>query len=302
MPQATLAIIGGSGFYEMDGLTDIESVTVTTPYGEPSGPVTLGTHAGLRIAFLARHGPGHRLLPGELPQRANIYALKQLGVERIIAISAVGSLREEIRPLDLVVPDQLIDRTRERPCSFFGDGLVAHVGFAEPFCPTMRSLLAGCARDAGATVHATGTYVVMEGPAFSTRAESELYRSWGASLIGMTALPEAKLAREAEICYAILACSTDYDCWHETEEDVSAELILSNLLRNVEVSKQIVRLAAERLPRERDCECAHALRTALVTAPALVPEATKQRLRPLIGRYFGPAAAAGQSSSEADRA
>ena len=300
MPEARLAIIGGSGFYEMEGLTDLEQVNLSTPFGEPSSPITLGTHAGVRIAFLARHGPGHRLLPSELPQRANIYAFKELGVERIIAVSAVGSLREEIRPLDLVIPDQLIDRTRGRASTFFGGGLVAHIGFAHPFCASMRTLLVNCSQEVGATVHSGGTYVVMEGPAFSTRAESELYRSWGASLIGMTALPEAKLAREAEICYAILACSTDYDCWHETEESVSVDLILNNLLRNVEVSKQIVRLAAERMPSQRDCECAEALKTALITAPADVPETTRDRLWPFIGRYFASAAAGNQILSEAE--
>ena len=286
MPEAKLAVIGGSGFYEMEGLTDIEQLVVSTPYGDPSDAFTLGTHAGVRIAFLPRHGLGHRLLPGELPQRANMHALKQLGVERIIAISAVGSLREDIRPLDLIIPDQLIDRTRNRPSTFFGDGLVAHIGFADPFCPEMRSLLVGCARETPATIHVSGTYVVMEGPAFSTRAESELYRSWGASLIGMTALPEAKLAREAEMCYAILACSTDYDCWHETEESVTVDLIIGNLLRNVEVSKQIVRLAAERLPAERSCECGDALKNALITSPKFVPATTKHRLWPIVGRYF----------------
>lgn len=286
MSEASLGVIGGSGFYQMEGLTEIEQVAVATPYGDPSDAITIGTLAGVRVAFLPRHGLGHRLLPAELPQRANIYALKKLGVSRIIAISAVGSLREEIRPLDMVIPDQLIDRTRGRHSTFFGEGIVAHIGFAHPFCPELSSLLVACARETGATAHAGGTYVVMEGPAFSTRAESELYRSWGASLIGMTALPEAKLAREAEVCYAILACATDYDCWHETEESVSADLILQTLLRNVEVSKQIVRLAAERLPAERACSCGDALASALVTPFDLVSQAAKTRLRPIIGRYL----------------
>jgi len=300
MLEAKLAVIGGSGFYRMEGLSGLEQVRAATPFGEPSDAITIGTLAGVRVVFLPRHGVGHRILPGELPQRANIYALKQLGVERIIAVSAVGSLREEIRPLDLVIPDQLIDRTKNRPASFFGEGLVAHVSFAQPFCPQMSALLAGCARDSGVTTHAGGTYVVMEGPAFSTRAESELYRSWGASLIGMTALPEAKLAREAEICYATLACATDYDCWHDVEESVSAELILANLLRNVDVSKQVVRLAAERLPATRDCGCGTALASALVTAPELVPAATRERLWPLIRRYFeaAPRAPAAEPGSE----
>jgi 5'-methylthioadenosine phosphorylase len=297
VPDATLAVIGGSGFYQMEGLESVERRTIGTPYGDPSDTITIGTLAGRRVAFLPRHGAGHRILPGELPQRANIYALKLLGVERIIAISAVGSLREEIRPLDLVIPDQLIDRTKNRPSSFFGEGLVAHIAFAEPFCPQMRALLGECAHASGATTHAGGTYVVMEGPAFSTRAESELYRSWGASLIGMTALPEAKLAREAEICYAAVACATDYDCWHETEESVSADLILNNLLRNVEVSKQIVRLATERLPAERACACGDALAGALITAPEHVPPATRERLWPLIGRYVAPGRSAGDAAA-----
>lgn len=286
MSEAALGVIGGSGFYRMEGLTEIEEVAVATPYGDPSDAITIGTLGGVRVAFLPRHGQGHRHLPSELPQRANIYALKKLGVERIIAISAVGSLREEIRPLDMVIPDQLIDRTRGRQSTFFGEGIVAHIGFAHPFCPELSPILLDCARASGVTTHSGGTYVVMEGPAFSTRAESELYRSWGASLIGMTALPEAKLAREAEMCYAILACATDYDCWHETEETVSADLILQTLLRNVEVSKQIVRLVVERLPAARGCLCRDALASALVTPFDLVPEATKTRLRPIIGRYI----------------
>jgi 5'-methylthioadenosine phosphorylase len=286
MAEATVGIIGGSGFYEMEGLTDIEQIAVSTPYGDPSDAITIGSLAGIRVAFLPRHGQGHRLLPSELPQRANIYALKKLGVERVIAVSAVGSLREEIRPLDLVIPDQLIDRTRGRPSTFFGDGIVGHIAFAHPFCPELSSLLAHCAHDSGVTTHAGGTYVVMDGPAFSTRAESELYRSWGASLIGMTALPEAKLAREAEICYAILACATDYDCWHETEETVTVDMILQNLLRNVEVSKQIVRATLERLLPERGCDCGDALATALVTSFDLVPEAVKVGLSPIVGRYM----------------
>lgn len=290
MAQATLAVIGGSGFYRMEGLDSVSRVEVSTPFGRPSDAITIGTLAGVRIAFLPRHGAGHHILPSELPQRANIYALKELGVERIVAISAVGSLREEIHPLDLVIPDQLIDRTKSRPSTFFGDGIVAHVGFADPFCPQLRDLLAGSAEQAGVSIHRGGSYVVMEGPAFSTRAESELYRSWGASLIGMTALPEAKLAREAEICYAMVACSTDYDCWHAVEEDVTAELILRNLQRNVEVSKAIVRNVVAALPGERSCGCGEALGTAIVTAPEAIPVATRERLRPIIGRYLRIAA------------
>ena len=285
MAEATVAVIGGSGFYQMEGLVEVVTVKLSTPFGDPSDAITVGTLAGVRVAFLPRHGVGHRILPSELPVRANVWALKSLGVQYLISISAVGSLREELAPLHLVVPDQIIDRTRERPSTFFGSGLVVHVGFADPFCPRLSAALYRAALDAEAVVHQGGTYVVMEGPQFSTRAESNLYRSWGADLIGMTALPEAKLAREAEICYAAVACVTDYDCWHTVEEDVSADLILANLQRNVETSKRLVRLAVGRLP-ERDCPCPNALQTALVTAPDLVPEQVKRDLAPIIGRYM----------------
>jgi 5'-methylthioadenosine phosphorylase len=221
-----------------------------------------------------------------VPSRANIWALKTLGVEHIISISACGSLQEQIAPLDLVIPDQLIDRTKRRPSTFFGDGIVAHIGFADPFCPELSRVLGDCAEGTGPRVHRGGTLVVMEGPAFSTRAESELYRTWGASLIGMTALPEAKLAREAEICYAAVACTTDYDCWHETEADVTADLILANLLKNVEVSKRIVRDAVTRLTADRTCPCANALQTAIITQPDRVPRQVKRDLAPIIGRYL----------------
>ena len=280
------AVIGGSGFYQMDGLEDIEELRIDTPYGPTSDAIVAGELDGQRVAFLPRHGAGHRILPSELPAQANIYALKQLGVEFIISVSAVGSLREEIEPLHMIIPDQLIDRTRGRHSTFFGDGLVAHIGFADPFCPRLRETLAGCTREAGATVHeGNAAMVVIEGPAFSTRAESNLYRSWGAAIIGMTGLPEAKLAREAEICYAILACSTDYDVWHQSAEDVTAELIVVNLMRNVEVSRQAIRLALGRLPDVRNCDCGQALCDAIVTPMALVPEGTKRRLAPLIGKY-----------------
>jgi 5'-methylthioadenosine phosphorylase len=276
----------------MPGLADVEQLLIETPFGAPSDAIVTGRLDGQRVAFLPRHGIGHRLLPSELPARANIWALKSLGVEFIISVSAVGSLREDIEPLHMVVPDQLIDRTRGRPSTFFGEGLVAHIGYADPFCPHLRPLLAGSARGAQATVHNGGTYVVMEGPAFSTRAESNLYRAWGADVIGMTALPEAKLAREAEICYAILACATDYDCWHDTHEDVTADMIVANLLKNVEVSRQAVRAALQRLPDVRDCPCATALKDALITDLSLVPPETKQRLAPLIEKYAGQKAGA----------
>ena len=295
MAEATVraAVIGGSGFYQMDGLSEIEEVRIDTPYGPPSDAIIIGALDGQRVAFLPRHGVGHRILPSEIPVRANIWALKSLGVEFVFAVSAVGSLREEIAPLHMVIPDQLIDRTRGRVNTFFGEGIVAHVAFAEPFCPELRALLSATTREAGATVHDSGTLVVMEGPAFSTRAESNLYRSWGAHAIGMTALPEAKLAREAEMCYATLACATDYDVWHDTHEDVSAEMIVANLLKNVAVSRQAVRLALGRLPAERACSCGSALRDAIVTQLHLAPEATRRKLGPLIARYAGQAVAGG---------
>jgi 5'-methylthioadenosine phosphorylase len=287
MPEARVAIIGGSGFYQMDGLTDVEEARIEkTPFGQPSDAIVIGTLDGVRVAFLPRHGRGHRILPSELPARANIYALKTLGVEFIIAVSAVGSLREEIEPQHLVVPDQLIDRAKGRPATFFGRGLVAHIAFAEPFCPVLRANLWRSAQEAHATVHNGGTLVVMEGPAFSTKAESNLYRSWGANLIGMTALPEAKLAREAEVCYATLACVTDYDCWYEGHESVTAEMIVANLAKTVTVAQRTVRLALSELPARRDCLCASALKDALITPLDIVPAETKKNLAPIIGKYM----------------
>jgi 5'-methylthioadenosine phosphorylase len=280
------AVIGGSGFYQMEGLGDIEQLYIDTPFGPTSDAIVAGTLDGQRVAFLPRHGVGHRILPGEIPARANIWALKSLGVEYIISVSAVGSLREDIEPLHMVVPDQVIDRTRGRQSTFFGDGMVAHIGFAEPFCDALRGTVAAATHDAEATVHNGGTLIVMEGPAFSTKAESFLYRQWGADIIGMTALPEAKLAREAEICYAMLACSTDYDCWHETHEVVTADMIVANLLQNVEVSRRAVRIALQNLPSPRECACKDALQYAMVTSLDIVPEETKQRLAPIIGKYM----------------
>jgi 5'-methylthioadenosine phosphorylase len=285
MPEARVAVIGGSGFYQMDGLADVEEARVSTPFGQPSDAIVIGTLEGVRVAFLPRHGRGHRLLPSEVPARANIYALKTLGVEFIIAVSAVGSLRQEIEPRHLVVPDQLIDRTKNRPNTFFGEGLAAHIAFAEPFCPVLRDNLLRSATEADAIVHNGGSLVVMEGPAFSTKAESSLYRSWGADLIVMTALPEAKLAREAEMCYATLACVTDYDCWYEGQESVTAEMIVSNLTKTVEVAQRTLRLALARLPARRDCLCASALQNALITPLDMVPPETKRKLAPIIGRY-----------------
>ena len=286
-PEAKIAVIGGSGLYEMDGLTDIQEVSLETPYGQPSDAITTGDLEGVPVAFLPRHGKGHRLTPSELPAKANIYALKSLGVERIISVSAVGSLQKEISPLDMVVPDQLIDRTRLRENTFFGDGIVGHISFGNPFCPDLNALLSDAAKQVGAKVHDGGTYVVMEGPAFSTKAESHTYRSWGASIIGMTALPEAKLAREAEICYSTLACATDYDVWHETEAHVTVEMIIRNLLKNVAKSKEALRVLIPKLAElGRTCECEHALESAIITATELIPRETRERLQPIIGRYI----------------
>lgn len=287
MADATVAVIGGSGLYELEGLTDVCEVKPHTPFGDPSDAIVLGTLAGVRVAFLPRHGRGHRLSPTHIPARANIFALKTLGVERIVSISAVGSLKEEIRPLDLVVPDQLIDRTRQRFNTFFDEGMVVHIGFADPFCADLSGTLIHAAGEDGTTVHHGGTYVVMEGPAFSTRAESFLYRSWGASVIGMTALPEARLAREAEMCYATLACATDYDCWHETEESVTVEMVIGNLLRNVVTSKRILQRVVPRLSETRTCACGLALKDAILTTNEAIPQETKERLAPLVGKYLG---------------
>jgi len=281
-----LAVIGGSGFYEMPGLESVEVVQMLTPFGPTSDPIRIGRLAGVRVAFLARHGSGHRLLPSELPQRANFWALKRLGVERVLAVSAVGSLREEFRPGEMVVPDQLIDRTLgARPSTFFGEGVVAHVSMAEPFCPLLAKAAADAGRAAGGTVHEGATYVVIEGPAFGTRAESELYRSWGAGIVGMTALPEAKLAREAELCYAILASVTDYDAWHQEEAPVDAATVMRVLQENVERSRAAVRWLVQHLP-ERSCSCGHALDNAVVTAPERIDAGARARLGPILDRWL----------------
>ena len=286
MSTAKIGVIGGSGLYRMEGMTDVEEVKLSTPFGEPSEAITLGRLEGIGIAFLPRHGVGHRISPSELPARANIYALKSLGVEWIISVSAVGSLKEEIQPPDLVVPDQLIDRTRGRASSFFGNGIVAHVAFAQPFCPVLSQALFQSAIRAGARVHQGGTYLAMEGPQFSTRAESRLYRSWGADIIGMTALPEAKLAREAEICYATLAFTSDYDCWHPGYDTVTTKLILSNMQKGIDTAKRIIRLTLPSLPQVRTCPCASALKDAIITSPKYIPEKTKRDLALLIGKYL----------------
>lgn len=279
-----LAVIGGSGFYHMPGLTDVEELSIDTPFGSPSDLIRVGTLEGIRVAFLARHGRNHSLLPSELPQQANFWALKSIGVERVLAISAVGSLRQDYRPGHLVTPHQLIDRTRgKRTETFFGGGVVAHIAFAEPICPALRIAARQAAEAAEATVHRDGIYIVMEGPAFSTKAESELHREWRADLIGMTALPEAKLAREAELCYAVLAAVTDYDAWNEGHV-VDAAMVFETLAKNVAVSQAAVRELAKSVPSRDGCECPHALDSALVTQPEAIPAEARKRLGPILAR------------------
>jgi 5'-methylthioadenosine phosphorylase len=287
--NTTIGIIGGSGLYDMAELTDREERTVDTPFGVPSAPYVIGTLRGKRVAFLARHGAGHRFMPTELNFRANIYGLKMLGVEYILSASAVGSLKEEYKPMDLVIPDQFIDRTRGRVSTFFGDGIVAHVGFAHPFCKPLSVIAHASAQGAGATVHKGGTYVCMEGPQFSTLAESKLYRSWGADIIGMTNLQEAKLAREAEICYTTIALVTDYDCWHPDHDSVTVEMIIAHLTQNARTAQQIIAGAVDRLPFNRTCECASALKYALITRPDVIPEETARELAPIVGKYLARA-------------
>jgi 5'-methylthioadenosine phosphorylase len=284
--NAQLGIIGGSGLYDMTELTSREEHILTTPFGDPSGPYTLATLRGKRVAFLARHGEGHRLMPSELNFRANIFGFKLLGVEAIISASAVGSLREELRPLDLVFPDQFIDRTFARVSSFFGDGIVAHVGFAHPFCEPLRLMTATAAERVGATVHRGGTYVCMEGPQFSTLAESNLYRSWGAHVIGMTNLQEAKLAREAEICYTTMALVTDYDCWHPDHDAVTVDMIIDNLTQNAKTAQRVIAEAVGGYQGRQHCHCGSALATAIITRRDAIPEATRRTLAPLIGKYI----------------
>jgi 5'-methylthioadenosine phosphorylase len=281
-----IGIIGGSGLYDMAELSDREERVIETPFGAPSAPYVIATLRGRRVAFLARHGAGHRLLPGELNYRANIYGFKTLGVEWILSASAVGSLREDYKPLDLVIPDQFFDRTQGRVSTFFGSGLVAHVAFAHPFCGPLSDIAHASAVGAGASVHKGGTYVCMQGPQFSTLAESNLYRSWGFDIIGMTNLQEAKLAREAEICYTTIALVTDYDCWHPSHDSVTIDLIVANLMQNARMAQQVIASAVERLPIARDCECSRALAHAIITRPEAVPDAVKHALAPLVGKYL----------------
>jgi len=286
MQRAQIGIIGGSGLYDMADVTDREALNVTTPFGEPSAPYVLGTLRGRRVAFLARHGAGHRISPSELNFRANIFGLKTLGVEYILSASAVGSLKEEYKPADIVIPNQFFDRTKGRPSTFFGRGLVGHVGFAHPFCKILSGIAYDTGRSVGATIHKGGTYVCMEGPQFSTLAESQLYRSWGMDIIGMTNLQEAKLAREAEMCYTTIALVTDYDCWHPDHDSVTVEMVMSTLSKNAATAQQIIAGAVERLPFERTCECASALKYALVTRPGMIPDQVKIDLEPIIGKYL----------------
>ncbi len=295
--MTTIGIIGGSGLYDMAELTDREEREVETPFGAPSAPYVIGTLAGTRVAFLARHGAGHRLLPSELNFRANIFGFKRLGVERILSASAVGSLKAQYRPLDLLIPDQFVDRTTGRISTFFGRGLVAHVGFAHPFCAPLSAVAYDAARAAGLAegvpghtggpaVHKGGTYVCMEGPQFSTLAESRLYRSWGMDVIGMTNLQEAKLAREAEICYTTIALITDYDCWHPDHDQVTVDMIVAVLTENARIAQQVIAGAVGRLPPDRTCECASALRHAIITRPGAVTDDIRRELAPIVGKYL----------------
>ncbi len=286
MEQAQIGIIGGSGLYQMDGLTDVREVSLETPFGKPSDNLILGTLEGQRVAFLARHGRGHRLTPTELPFRANIYAMKMLGVERIISASAVGSLQEQYAPTDIVIPDQFFDRTRGRASTFFGEGIVGHITFAHPVCNDLGKVIADEGDKLGVKIHRGGTYLCMEGPAFSTLAESRLYRSWGMDVIGMTNLQEAKLAREAEICYATMALVTDYDCWHPEHDAVTVEMVIEYLNRNSANAQQIIRDTVKRLAgAPRDCKCGSAVKHAILTAPGAVPAEARQKLAAIIGKY-----------------
>lgn len=286
MSGARIGIVGGSGLYDMPELADREERVVETPFGAPSGPYVLATLRGRRVAFLARHGDGHRHAPSELNFRANIFGFKMLGVEWILSASAVGSLREDVKPLDMLIPDQLFDRTRGRVSTFFGEGIVAHVGFAHPFCGPLSRIMTTAAKSAGATVHEGGTYVCMEGPQFSTKAESNFYRAQGFDIIGMTNLQEAKLAREAEICYSTLALVTDYDCWHPDHDAVTVDMVVATLMQNARTAQQVIANAVDQLPIDRSCECARALASAIITRPSAMPADRKALLAPLIGKYL----------------
>ena len=287
MPEnISLAVIGGSGLYAMSGLSDTQEHNIITPFGEPSAPIIAGTLEGQRVAFLARHGVGHHINPSEVNYRANIYALKSLGVTRIISVSACGSLREDYAPGEIVVPDQLFDMTRDRKRTFFENGLVAHVSVADPFCPDLSGQILEAVQETGATVHEGGSFITIEGPRFSTRAESNTYRAWGMSIIGMTASPEAFLAREAEICYSVMAHVTDYDVWHVTEAPVTVEIVIETLMKNTEIAQEAIRNLARSLSKKRDCNCQNALADALITQPRVIPSETRRKLDLLIGKYL----------------
>jgi 5'-methylthioadenosine phosphorylase len=281
-----IGVIGGSGLYEMEGLTDIRSVRVETPWGSPSDDLLVGRLGDTQMVFLPRHGRGHKIMPSEINYRANIYAMKKLGVERIISVSAVGSMREEIAPGDVVIPSQFFDHTKRRASTFFGDGVVAHVSMADPVCPSLSEVLYRASKGLGATVHKGGIYICIEGPQFSSRGESDIYRKWGVDVIGMTNMPEAKLAREAEICYATLALSTDYDCWHDGHGDVSVEDVIRILTKNVELAKGVIREAVSMIPEERDCICSRALQDAIITPKDAISAEERKRLSILIERYL----------------
>jgi 5'-methylthioadenosine phosphorylase len=287
MAEARIAVIGGSGVYQMEALRDVTEVKIATPFGDPSDSIMIGTLAGVRIAFLPRHGRGHRIMPTEVNSRANIWALKSLGVERIISISACGSMKEQYAPRDVVIPDQIYDQTKaRRPYTFFGQGLVAHISFDEPYCPELSQLVYEAVKKTGATVHKGGTFLTIEGPRFSTKGESRIYRQWGVDIIGMTAVPEAQLAREAEICYCTMAHVTDYDVWHETAVPVTVSMLIENLLANAALTKRAIEYLAPTIPAERHCACATALSTAIITQKDVVPEKVKQELGIIVGRYL----------------
>ena len=286
MSEKIVGVIGGSGLYEMEGLEEVRTVSLKTPFGDPSDSFITGRLEGVKVVFLPRHGKGHRIQPSSLNFRANIYGMKKLGVQRIIGVSAVGSMKESIHPGDMVIPNQFIDQTKGRPSTFFSDGIVGHIGFADPVCPVLSQALFEAGKEAGATVHKDGTYICIEGPQFSTRAESKLYRTWGVDIIGMTNLPEARLAREAEICYSTIAFATDYDCWHEVAEDVSIGEVLRILAESTRTAKRAIRHVVKHLPEERECLCAQALKYGLITAQKFISEKTKKDLEPIIGKYI----------------
>ncbi|MEP6645185.1 MAG: S-methyl-5'-thioadenosine phosphorylase [Acidobacteriaceae bacterium] len=286
MAQAQIGIIGGSGLYTMPGLTDVQELEQTTPFGDPSDVYVLGNLEGQKVAFLARHGRGHRISPSELNFRANIYGFKQLGVERIVSVSAVGSLKEEHKPLEFVIPDQFFDRTRHRIDTFFGDGIVAHIAFADPICSELAKVVEGACKQVGVAGKRGGTYLCMEGPQFSTKAESNVYRSWGMDVIGMTNLQEAKLAREAEICYVTVAMVTDYDCWHPHHDSVTVDQIVAVLMKNAENASKVVRATVAAMPASRSCKCGAALAHAILTAPDKIPAATRQKLKLILNKYL----------------